>query len=69
MTTNMASSFPLALRIPDSLLRQPELPFSRGGVTKFTSAITDSSGAGSGQGSNSLLNFTEFVLKYSSALV
>jgi hypothetical protein len=49
-------------------LRQPELPFSRGGVAKLTSGVTDSD-LGSTQGANSLLNFTEFVLKYRSALM
>jgi hypothetical protein len=56
-----------ALRIPDSLLRQLELPFSRGGVTKLAS-VRDSD-VRSAQGPNSLLNFTEFVLKYRCALM
>lgn len=68
LLTRNASLFRLALRGPNFLLRQPELPFSRGGMTKLTSVVTDSD-LRSAQGSNSLLNLTEFVLKYSSALV
>jgi hypothetical protein len=62
-----AESLPLALRGPNFLLRQPELPFSRGGVPKLAS-VTDSD-LGSAQGANSLPNLGEFILKYRSAMM
>jgi hypothetical protein len=36
------ASLPFALRVPDSLLRQPELPFSRGGVMPLPSIAAHS---------------------------
>lgn len=57
----------LALRGPNFLLRQPELPPGRGGVTNLAS-VRDSD-VRSAQGPNSLLNFTEFVQKYRGALM
>jgi hypothetical protein len=61
-------SLPLALRGPNFLLCQPELPFSRGGMTKLTPDVPYPDLV-STQGPNSLVNFTEFVLKYRSALM
>jgi hypothetical protein len=58
----------LTLCGPNFLLRQPELSFGGGGVTKLASAITDP-GLSSVHGANSLMNFIEFLLKYSSAFL
>jgi hypothetical protein len=49
-------------------LRQPKLPFSRCGVPELTLADV-ARDLGSGHGSNSRVNFTEFRLKYRSALM
>src|ERR1700693_1058282 len=59
---------PLALRSPNFLLCQPELSFSRFGVSELALAGV-ARDLGSGHGTNSFVNFTEFVPKYSRALM
>jgi hypothetical protein len=58
----------LALRSPNFPLCQPELPFSRGGVPELALAGV-ARDLGSSHGSNSFVNFTEFLLKCKCALM
>jgi hypothetical protein len=63
-------SLPLALRSPNFLLRQPELPFGRCRVSELALAgVVRSDLCCFTQGSNSFVNFAEFVLKYRPALM